>query len=129
VELVFLDFWYSPATFGAESTLGYKASPGERKQTAQQDFRYWFKSATEFLIDFGNAFERGSYTNAAFYLHQATERLYMTALLVFTHYKPKEHDIETLGKQVNNLDHRFLPIFHAQHRKRSGYLSYYRKHT
>ena len=94
-----------------ELAKAQKLSPVERKQTAQQDFRYWFKSATEFLVDFGNAFERGSYTNAAFHLHQATERLYMTALLVFTHYKPKEHDIETLGKQVNNLDHRFLPIF------------------
>lgn len=32
-------------------------------------------------------------------------------LLVFTHYKPKEHDIAKLGKQVNNLDPRFLPVF------------------
>jgi len=35
----------------------------------------------------------------------------MTSLLVFTHYKPKEHNIEKLGKQVSNLDLRFLPVF------------------
>lgn len=86
-------------------------SSEERKQTAQQDFRYWFKSGTEFLIDFRNAFERSSYRNAAFYLHQATERFYTTTLLVFTHYKAKEDNIEKLGKQVNNLDPRFLPVF------------------
>ena len=94
-----------------ELAKAQKLSPEERKQTAQQDFRYWFKGATEFLIDFRNAFERGSYRNAAFYLHQATERFYMAVLLVFTHYKPKEHNIEKLGKQVSNLDPRFLPVF------------------
>ena len=48
---------------------------------------------------------------AAFQLHQATERFYTTILLVFTHYKPKEHDIDKLGKQANSLDPRFLPVF------------------
>lgn len=88
-----------------------KQSPEERKLTAQEDFRNWFKSAKEFLTGFEDAFKRRHYKKAAFDLHQATERLYITALLVFTHYKPKEHDIETLGKHVNNLDPRFLPVF------------------
>jgi len=86
-------------------------SPEERKLTAQEDFKYWYKSASEFLAGFKFYFNRRSYRNAAFELHQATERFYMTALLVFTHYKPKEHDIKLLGKQVSNLDPRFLPIF------------------
>jgi uncharacterized protein len=94
-----------------ELAKAQKLSPEERKQTAQEDFRYWFKSASEFLATFGFCFKRRSYRNAAFELHQATERFYMTILLVFTHYKPKEHNIDKLGKQVNNLDPRFLPIF------------------
>jgi predicted nucleotidyltransferase/HEPN domain-containing protein len=94
-----------------ELAKAQKLSPEERKQTAQEDFKYWYKSANEFLIDFGHAFKRRSYSKAAFELHQATERLYMTVLLVFTHYKPKEHDIKILGKQAINLDPRFLPIF------------------
>ena len=88
-----------------------KQSPEERQQTAQEDFGNWFKSANEFFTGFEDAFKRRHYKKAAFDLHQATERLYITTLLVFTHYKPKEHDIETLGKQVNNLDPRFLSVF------------------
>lgn len=86
-------------------------SPEERKQTAQDDFGNWFKNASGFFRAFGDVFKRRDYKIAAFLLHQATERFYMTVLLVFTHYKPKEHDIETLGKQVNNLDPHFLSIF------------------
>ena len=94
-----------------ELAKAQKLSPEERKQTAQQDFKYWYRSASEFLATFGFCFKRRSYRNAAFELHQATERFYMTVLLVFTHYKPKEHDIKILGKQAINLDPRFLPIF------------------
>ncbi len=94
-----------------ELAKAQKLSPQERKQTAQEDFKYWHKSASEFLAGFTFYFKRRSYRNAAFELHQATERFYMTVLLVFTHYKPKEHDIKILGKQAINLDPRFLPIF------------------
>lgn len=94
-----------------ELAQAQKLSPEERKQTAEEDFKYWFKSASEFLATFGFCFKRRSYKNAAFELHQATERFYMTTLLVFTHYKPKEHDLEILGKRVSNLDPRFLPVF------------------
>ena len=88
-----------------------KLTPEERKQIAQEDFKYWFKSASQFLTSFEDAFRRRYYNIAAFELHQATERFYTTILLVFTHYKPKEHDIKTLGKQAGNLDPRFLPVF------------------
>lgn len=88
-----------------------KLSLEERKQIAKQDFNYWFKSARYFFDDFESNLEKRRYNNAAFNLHQATERSYITTLLVFTHYKPKEHDISKLGKQVNNLDPRFLPVF------------------
>ena len=88
-----------------------KLSLEERKQTAQGDFEYWFKRASWFMGQFEYAFKLRRYDLAAFELHQATERFYMTILLVFTHYKPKEHNIEKLGKQVNNLDPHFLPVF------------------
>jgi len=94
-----------------ELARAQKLSPEERKKTAQEDFRNWLKSGTEFLTGFEDAFKRRHYKKAAFDLHQATERFYMTTLLIFTHYKPKEHDIKTLGKQVNSLDPRFLPVF------------------
>jgi HEPN domain-containing protein len=36
-------------------------------------------------------------SHAAFLWHQATERYFHAVLLVFTGYKPKTHDIKTLG--------------------------------
>ncbi len=45
----------------------------ERAEIAKTDFKQWFKSAKEFMIDFNHAFERRSYKKAAFELHQATE--------------------------------------------------------
>ncbi len=94
-----------------ELAQAQKLSPEERKQTAEEDFKYWFKSANEFYDHFEFAVKRRTYKIAAFQLHQATERFYMTTLLVFTHYKPKEHDIKILSKRVSNLDPRFLPVF------------------
>ncbi len=88
-----------------------KLNPEERKQTAQEDFKNWFSSAKIFYMHFEYDLKMHTYKIGAFHLHQATERLYTAILLVFTHYKPKEHDIKTLGKQVSNLDPRFLPIF------------------
>ena len=37
---------------------------------------------------------------SAFLLHQATERYYHAAILVFTGYKQRTHDIELLGVQA-----------------------------
>lgn len=94
-----------------ELAQAQKLSPEERKQTAEEDFKYWFKNARYFFDNFKSNLEKRRYNIAAFELHQATERFYMTTLLVFTHYKPKEHDIKILGSRVSNLDPRFLPVF------------------
>ena len=48
---------------------------------------------------------------AAFQLHQATESLYTAILLVFTGYKGKIHDIETLGSLASNYSDELLKIF------------------
>ena len=89
-----------------------KALYGEERQLkAAKYFNNWYSSANEFLIDCKNAIERKSYQQAAFLLHQATERLYTTVLLVFTDYKPKMHDLDQLDKQVSNLDATFKTIF------------------
>ena len=44
-------------------------------------------------------------------LHQVTERLYTTLLLVFTRYKPNTHDLRILRRLTNALDQRLLKIF------------------
>lgn len=86
-------------------------SPAEQKAKAQRYCEGWFKSANEFYIDFENAFKRDSLNNAAFHLHQATERYYGAIQLVFTGYKPKTHDIEVLGRLAKALDMEFGKVF------------------
>ncbi len=83
----------------------------ERKKLAQEDFDYWFNSANEFWYDFHRIYKRGSYSKAAFELHQVTERLISGILLVFTRYKPNTHDLYVLRKLVNSVDNRLAPIF------------------
>jgi predicted nucleotidyltransferase/HEPN domain-containing protein len=76
-------------------------SPAERKEIAERDFHYWFESAEEFYLDFKHALARNSpmsLKKAAFELHQATEHFLVAAILTFTQYKPKTHDIEKLEK-------------------------------
>ncbi|MEP7219456.1 MAG: HEPN domain-containing protein [Bacteroidota bacterium] len=86
-------------------------SPEQRLALAEEDFEYWFKSANSFLLNSRAAIDRDDYTNAAFELHQATERLYSAVLLVFTNYKPKLHDIEKLGQLAGGQAPELVPIF------------------
>lgn len=86
-------------------------SPAEQQTKAQQYFDGWFTSANNFLKLYVHACKDESYKEAAFLLHQATERYYGTIQLVFTGYKPKTHDIEILGKLAKALDMEFGKVF------------------
>jgi HEPN domain-containing protein/predicted nucleotidyltransferase len=86
----------------------------ERRAIAQADFKQWFTSARRFNQTARDLLKKGWLSESAFLMHQATERFYVAVLLVFTHYKPKVHDIEELGRRAANLDPRFLPVFPRQ---------------
>lgn len=58
-------------------------------------------SANEFSDNFEYKMRKGSLHNAAFQLHQSVERYYTTILLVFTDYRPKDHDLGILGIKVS----------------------------
>jgi predicted nucleotidyltransferase/HEPN domain-containing protein len=85
-------------------------NPKERQKKAEKQFEHWFGTANEFL-DIDKDLEKGHFKKAAFLLHQATERYYATNLLVFTDYKPRTHDIEELGRQVEKLHPDFVTVF------------------
>jgi HEPN domain-containing protein len=90
--------------------------PEERQKKARNSFELWFESANHFFEGFEIFFQKGEnnlayYKKAAFELHQATERFYTAILLVFTDYKPKIHDIEELGKQIEKLRPDFATVF------------------
>jgi predicted nucleotidyltransferase/HEPN domain-containing protein len=70
----------------------------ERLALAERNFINWFDSASEFWRGCRYYASRNLLKHAAFLLHQATERYYHAALLVFTGYKQRTHDIEALGK-------------------------------
>ncbi len=88
-----------------------KLDPQERKKIAQQDFKYWFKSAKEFYDDYASNLERRRYRKAAFELHQATEQTYAAILLVFNGYKPKTHNLKALSAMAASSDPTLLRIF------------------
>ena len=88
-----------------------KPSPAKRKQIAEEDFKQWFKSAKEFFDTYYDDLGKRRYKKAAFELHQAVERFYGASSLVFTGYKPKRHNIETLGRHVSGYDTAFLKVF------------------
>ncbi len=71
--------------------------PAEEKRIIQADLDEVFTSAKEFLIDSDSAFDRGSYKNSAFHLHQACEHAYKTILLIFAGESPQEHHLDVLG--------------------------------
>jgi len=79
------------------------ATPEERKALAQEYFDHWFTSAAGFLKMHRISIEQGEKNIAAFLLHQAAERYFATALLVFTFVKPLLHDLEKLGAMVSPL--------------------------
>ena len=82
-------------------------TPQEAQQKARDYFKQWFKSASEFLRHFEYALNDNSFQKAAFELHQATERYHTTILLVFTDYRPKDHDLKRLDVRARNCDPRF----------------------
>ncbi len=88
-----------------------KLDPRERRGNARAHFRQWFTSAKEFYGYYEVGLKKRQYKSAAFLLHQATERFYAALLLVFTNYKPRTHDLETLSHMVAGFDPALLTVF------------------
>lgn len=70
---------------------------------AQSYFDEWFASAVRRFELAGNAARIGYTKEAAFDLHQATERLYHCTWLVLTLYSPKSHKLNFLRSQAERL--------------------------
>lgn len=66
-------------------------------------FQEWFESADRFRRSANFYIDDGGPKEAAFALHQATERLYHCLLLVLTLYSPKSHKLNFLRSQAERL--------------------------
>ncbi len=96
-----------------------KLTPKQYQEKAQDYFDQWFPSANNALKKYKFSIGEELWNEAAFDLHQAVERYYTTSLLVFTDYRPKDHNLETLGIKVEMCDKRFA-VFpkHSEEDKR-----------
>ena len=75
---------------------------------AQEYFDHWFESAGRFLATGISHTEKGWTNEAAFELHQATERLYICFLLVRTLYFPRSHNIKFLRSLAEDKEPRLI---------------------
>jgi len=75
-------------------------TPEERKRMAEEDYKLWMGKAQEALDAYEDAFNREHHNKSAFELHQITEALFASLLLVFTGYRPKTHDLQKLEEMV-----------------------------
>jgi predicted nucleotidyltransferase/HEPN domain-containing protein len=77
--------------------------PADAKIEAQKHFDDWFESAGRYLQTGVDHTAKGWRNEAAFELHQATERLYHCTLLVLTLYSPKSHRLNFLRSQAEQI--------------------------
>jgi hypothetical protein len=85
-------------------------SAEEQRKEAKRYFDEWFPSAATFRETGNDLISRDRPKEAAFLLHQATERFYHCALLVLTLYSPKSHKLNFLRSQAESHEPR---LFHA----------------
>jgi HEPN domain-containing protein/predicted nucleotidyltransferase len=78
---------------------------------AEEYFGEWMESADKFMRGAAFMVKDDSPKHAAFLLHQSAEQYITCLLLVYTGYKPKEHDLEKLLAQAAAFDLRFTTIF------------------
>jgi len=86
--------------------------PPERAlEEAQSYYAQWFATAGEFLDLARFAIGKGYRNRAAFQLHQATEQLYHTVLLVLKRWSPKSHNIQFLRDRSEDVARDLIRIW------------------
>jgi len=85
--------------------------PTEALREAKGYYEQWFGSASGFLDVAKYAIEQGRNNLAAFQLHQATEHLYHTVLLVLTLYSPKSHKLRFLRDKAEDTARDLIPVW------------------
>lgn len=78
---------------------------------ASEYFEEWMDSADGFIDSAQYNQSKGRLKIAAFEMHQATERYITCMLLVYTGYRPKEHDLEKLLRQASGIEPCYAGLF------------------
>jgi predicted nucleotidyltransferase/HEPN domain-containing protein len=88
-----------------------KLSPEEGYTEARANFEKWFPSASNFLTLAETAVAAAMKNEAAFLLHQATERFYHCVLLTETLYSTKSHNLNFLRGQAERVAPELIPVW------------------
>jgi predicted nucleotidyltransferase/HEPN domain-containing protein len=83
-------------------------TPADAARMAGGYFDQWFVSAAGFLDTARYSTSQSRLSEAAFLLHQATERLYICFLLVRTLYFPRSHNIKFLRSLAEDKEPRLI---------------------
>ncbi|MBB3957716.1 HEPN domain-containing protein [Novosphingobium sediminicola] len=92
-------------------------TPQANLDMAREYFEEWHPSAMRAFVNFRDDLHREWFKDAAFMLHQTTERLYNCVLLVSTFYSPHNHNIIFLRTQAERLDLRLVEAWPRELRK------------
>lgn len=92
-------------------------TPKQALAMAKEYFEEWFPAAAGMLETATFSREQGRLKDAAFLLHQATERLYHCVLLVCTFYTPHVHNLAFLRTQAERIDRRLVHVWPQDSRR------------
>ncbi len=84
---------------------------------AKEYFEEWYPSAAALKEGADFYIGKGRLKEAAFSLHQSTERLYHCVLLVCTFYTPHVHNLAFLRTQAERLDRRLIYVWPRDKRR------------
>jgi uncharacterized protein len=97
-------------------------TPEQALAMAREYFEEWFPLAASAKKGFHFFVSQEEWRDAAFILHQATERLYHCILLVATFYTPHVHNLGFLRTQAERLDRRLVDVWPRElHRDRARF--------
>jgi predicted nucleotidyltransferase/HEPN domain-containing protein len=92
-------------------------TPAQALAMAREYFDEWFPAAAGMLETARFSQVQGRLKDAAFLMHQTTERLYHCVLLVCTFYTPHVHNLGFLRTQAERLDRRLAYVWPTDTRK------------
>jgi predicted nucleotidyltransferase/HEPN domain-containing protein len=108
------------ALYECDDTELHQPKPKTPKQAlamAREYYEEWMPSGAGMLETAHFSQSQGRRKDAAFLMHQATERLYNCVLLVATFYAPHVHNLGFLRTQAERLDRRLVYVWPRDTRK------------
>ena len=96
---------------GSELAEPKPKTPAQALAMAREYLEEWFPAAAGMLLEGSSSVGQGRLKEAAFLMHQATERLYHCVLLVCTFYTPHVHNLGFLRTQAERIDRRLAYVW------------------